>query len=295
MTNLLTRTYIYLQVNNSKTELMVLDSHVHFWKYDNKRYEWIDDSMKMLQKDHLPFHLESTLRRNGVDGVVAVQAEQSEVETLFLAELAKTHTFIKGIVGWVELRDEKAAERLEYFTQFSSIKGYRHIAQGEPDNFFYDEHFRRGISLLEQYGLTYDILIYPHQLKAAIDLVGAFPQQPFILDHCGKPIIRDREIGKWEQDIQALASFQNVYCKLSGLFTEAKWKSWSVGDFYPYLDVVFKAFGPQRLVFGSDWPVMLVSGMYVQWKSLLEKYMENMLEEEKQAVFGGNCAEFYNL
>lgn len=274
---------------------MNIDAHVHFWKYDKQRLAWIDKSMKELQKDHLPEHLSLTLKRNDIDGVVAVQAEQSEMETHFLVELAKTHPVIKGVVGWIDLQADNAGERLQYFSQYPIIKGYRHVVQDEPQDFLARDNFRRGISALQAYDYTYDILVYHHQLKAAIDFVKAFPDQPFVLDHCGKPDINNKNIDAWKADIETLAGFPNVQCKLSGLFTEANWKTWSAGDFYPYLDVVFRAFGADRLLFGSDWPVMLLSGIYVQWKSLLDKYMEDYISDDREKVFGLNSTSFYNL
>lgn len=271
---------------------MVVDAHVHFWEYDRKRDTWMDD-MKILQQDYLPQTLQPTLKRNDVDGVIAVQASQAELETHFLVELAKTHSFIKGVVGWVDLRDEKINERLEYFSQYPVIKGWRHVLQGEPDNFMLEPEFLRGIKALQPFGYTYDILIYHHQLRAALELVAQAPEQPFIIDHCAKPNIAEKKINEWGKLIREMATQENVYCKLSGLFTEAKWKQWSAAEFYPYLDIVFDAFGTDRLLFGSDWPVMLASGIYVQWKSLLEKYMENLPLEEKAKVMGQNAERFY--
>lgn len=271
---------------------MVIDAHVHFWEYDRKRDTWMDD-MKILQQDYLPQTLQPTLKRNEVDGVIAVQASQAELETHFLVELAKTHSFIKGVVGWVNLRDEKINERLEYFSQYPVIKGWRHVLQGEPDNFMLEPEFLRGIKALQPFGYTYDILIYHHQLRSALDLVAQLPEQPFVIDHCAKPNIAEKKINEWSLLMREMATQENVYCKLSGLFTEAKWKQWSAAEFYPYLDIVFDAFGTDRLLFGSDWPVMLASGIYVQWKSLLEKYMENLPLEEKTKVMGGNAERFY--
>ena len=273
---------------------MVIDSHVHFWKYDKKRDEWMK-SMKILQQDYLPSTLAPTFKRNEVDGCVAVQADQSELETHFLVELAKTYPIIKGVVGWIDLKASNIDERLEYFSQYTIIKGYRYIVQSEPNDFLYKQEFHRGIQALLRYNYTYDVLIYHHQLKPAIDFVSKFPDQKFVLDHCGKPDIKHKKIEDWNTLITELASFPNVYCKLSGLFTEADWKEWSAGDFYPYLDTVFKVFRTDRLMFGSDWPVMLAAGIFVQWKSLLEKYMENFPDEEKQKVFGLNAIAFYNL
>jgi L-fuconolactonase len=273
----------------------MIDAHVHFWKYDKKRYDWIDDNMKILQKDYLPFHFMQTAERNEVTGCVAVQADSSELETLFLVELAKSHSFIRGVVGWVDLLSPNVEERIEYFKQFPVIKGYRHIVQSEPDDFMYREDFRNGIRALQANAYTYDILIYPQQLEAAADLVKSFPEQAFVLDHCAKPVVRKMEKDEWKQGIHKLAKYPNVYCKLSGLFTEAKWKNWSASDFYPYLEVVFEAFGTERLMFGSDWPVMLLSGIYVQWKSLLEKFMEHLNEDIKENIFFRNAERFYSL
>ena len=274
---------------------MTLDSHVHFWKYNKEDYSWIDRDMKVLRKDYLPTDIELTLKRNNIDGCIAVQATTTALETRFLAELAKTHPVIKGVVGWADLRSPEVAKYLDELRQYPSIAGIRHIVQSEPDDFLYNEKFRAGISLLSEYNYTFDILIFPQQLKAATDLVAAFPQQQFILDHCAKPNIKGRELEPWKAAIGELAAHPNVACKLSGLFTEAEWKQWSPHDFYPYLDVVFGAFGTGRLMFGSDWPVMLLSGIYVQWKSLIEKYMEEILPEEQENVMGLNARKIYGV
>ena len=274
---------------------MIIDTHVHFWKYDKKRDAWITDDMKILKQDQLPAHLLPTLKRNGVDGCVAVQAGQSEYETHFLVELSKSHQEIKGVVGWVDLLNKNLDERLQFFSQYNIIKGWRHVVQSEPDDFLLREDFQNGIKALASYNSTYDILIYHYQLKAALEFVSKFSKQKFVIDHCAKPDIGKKNIDEWKVLMKEMARHPNVYCKLSGLFTETKWKQWSPGDFYPYLDVVFEAFGAGRLMFGSDWPVMLLSGMYVQWKSLLEKYMENFVEEDRLKVFGENAIEFYNL
>jgi len=274
---------------------MIIDSHVHFWKYDKKRDAWITDEMKILKQDYLPAHLLTTLKRNDVDGCIAVQAGQTEYETYFLVELSKTHPEIKGVVGWVDLQNKNAEERLQFFSQYNSIKGYRHVVQSEPDDFLLREDFQNGIKALAKYQYTYDILIYHYQLKPALEFVSKFPYQKFVIDHCAKPDIGKKDIDSWRTLINEMAQHPNVYCKLSGLFTETKWKQWSAGDFYPYLDVVFEAFGTDRLMFGSDWPVILLSGIYVQWKSLLEKYMENFVEEDRLKVFGENAVEVYKL
>lgn len=271
-----------------------IDTHVHFWKYDQNRDAWMND-MKVLQQDYIPHHIEHILKRNDVDGCVAVQADQSEVETRFLCELSKSHPFIKGVVGWVDLCADNLEDRLHHFTQYQEIKGYRHIVQGESNDFLLRKDFQRGVKTLQAFNYTYDILIYHYQLKPALSFVSLLPDQKMVIDHCAKPDIKHKEIEEWARLMREIAKHPNIYCKLSGLFTEARWKAWSAGDFYPYLDVVFEAFGTDRLMYGSDWPVILVSGMYVQWKSLLEKYMENYAEEDREKVFGGNAVQFYNL
>lgn len=274
---------------------MIIDSHIHFWKYDRDTYAWIDSSMKDLQRDFLPEHLEPTLKRNGVDGIVLVQADQSELETHFMVEMANTHSFIRAVVGWVDLRADNLADRLEYFSQYQKIRGWRHIAQGEPDGFLSSATFRRAMPLLREHNYTYDLLVYARQLSQAAELVEACPDNQFVLDHGGKPDIRSGEMEIWKEQIYRIAAHPGTSCKLSGLFTEAKWKKWSAADFYPYLDVLFDAFGSNRLLFGSDWPVMLLSGIYVQWKSLLEKYMENLPEDDRAAVMGENAVRVYRL
>lgn len=274
---------------------MKVDSHVHFWKYDKAKDGWITNDMKILKQDYLPEHISLSFKNNDIDGCVAVQASQTELETHFLVELAKTHDIIKGVVGWIDFQNENIHERLKYFSQYRIIKGWRHVVQSEPHDFLSRENFQTGIAALQSYNYTYDILIYHHQLKPALEFVSKFPDQKFVIDHCAKPDIANKKIDEWKSLMQEIAKHPNVYCKLSGLFTEAKWKQWSAGEFYPYLDVVFEAFGTNRLLFGSDWPVILLSGIYVQWKSLLDKYMENFDSEEKEKVFGGNAIQFYNL
>ena len=274
---------------------MVIDSHVHFWKYDKVRDAWITKDMQILREDYLPGTLSTTLKRNGVDGCIAVQADQSELETLFLYELAKTYPIIKGVVGWVDLLGDDVQNRLNYFTQYPVVKGFRHIVQSEAEGFLLQPKFINHVALLQAHGYTYDILVMPHQLKETLQFVEKLPEQKFVIDHLAKPYIRKKEMNDWKRDINAIAQNPHVFCKLSGLFTEAQWKEWHAGDFYPYLDVVFEAFGTDRLMFGSDWPVMLLSGIYVQWKSLLEKYMENFEEETIAKVMGGNAVQFYNL
>ena len=274
---------------------MTIDSHVHFWNFDAVRDSWITDEMKILRQDHLPGHLSSLLSNNDIEGCVAVQAVQSEAETFFLSGLSKTNPFIKAVIGWVDLQDEHIDQRLEYFSGFPEIKGWRHIVQAEPDDFLAGYKFKRGIRALAAFNYTYDLLLYHHQLKQGLEFVSRFPEQKFVIDHCAKPDIGNKRMDDWKMYMKEIASCPNVYCKLSGLLTETKWNDWAPADFYPYLDTVFELFGTDRLLFGSDWPVLQLSGTYGQWKDLLLGYMEKYPETDRQKIFGLNAIKFYNL
>jgi len=274
---------------------MIIDAHQHFWFYDPVRDAWITEDMQSIRRDFLPADLEPVLQENSVDGCVAVQAAQSEDETLLLLKLAEAYDIIKGVVGWVDLQSEKVYERLEYFSQYEELKGFRHVVQAEPDDFMTRPEFIRGVRQLNAFDFTYDILIYPNQLKAALHLVRAVPEVSFIVDHMAKPRVKDQEITKWSNYMAQIAKQPNVYCKVSGLVTEGDWKNWQKEDFYLYLDAVFEYFGPDRLVFGSDWPVCLVAAEYAQVKDILEAYIKPWGEEVRQKVFGANAVKFYNL
>ena len=275
---------------------MRIDAHQHFWRFDPARDTWITDKMSGLRRDFLPDDLMPELRANRLDASIAVQADQSEEETHFLLKLAERHPFITGVVGWVALTSPKIAERLSYFRQFEKLCGFRHIVQAElDDRFMLREDFLNGIASLAGFDFTYDVLIYPHQLPAAIELASRFPEQLFVVDHLAKPSVRARQIDPWAGDIHTLAACPNVYCKLSGLITEADWHRWNPGDFKSYLDVVFDAFGPERLMFGSDWPVCLLAGSYSQGLQLISGYLRHRPAHEREAVFGGNAARFYGL
>lgn len=273
----------------------MIDAHVHFWKFNKVKDAWITDEMKLLQSDYLPSHLDPILKENNIDGIIAVQADQRENETRFLLRLANENPIIKGVVGWIDLQDENLDNKLLYYSKYSIIKGFRHIVQNEPDGFLKNKKFLNGIKALQDFNFTFDILIYENQLKEAIEFVNKFPNQKFIIDHCAKPSIKINRINEWQNLIIEMAKNKNVYCKVSGLITEAKWNCWNEKDLYPYLDVVFENFGTDRLLFASDWPVILLSGSYTNWKKLLENYMNNFSKKEKQMVFGENAIKFYNL
>jgi L-fuconolactonase len=275
---------------------MRIDAHQHFWRYNPARDGWITEEMSIIRRDFLPDDLLPELHACEIDGCIAVQADPSEDETLFLLDLAAHCDKIKAVVGWVNLSAPNVAERLEYFSQFKKLRGFRHVAQSEPaDRFLLGDDFCRGIRALQNFGFAYDILIYPRQLPAAIELVQRFPEQKFVLDHMAKPHIRTGEIDSWAAQIRRLAASPNVYCKLSGMVTEAHWDRWRTEDFRPYLDVVFEEFGCGRLMFGSDWPVCLVAGNYRQVKDLIDDYVQIFPEEKRKLIFGANAAAFYGL
>jgi L-fuconolactonase len=283
--------------NGSGASPVRIDAHQHFWKYDPVQYSWINDEMWVIRRDYAPTDLLPLLQAAGMDGCVTVQVNQSEEENEELLELAARHDFIKGVVGWVDLRNPAVEERLEWYRAKPKIKGFRHILQGERDRaLMLKPGFKRGIGLLKKFGYTYDILIFPDQLGYTRDFVASFPDQPFIIDHIAKPYIKDRYITEeWKDAIRAVAAFPNVSCKISGMVTEADWKHWKPEHFKPYLDTVVDAFGPKRIVFGSDWPVCLVAAAYEQVLAIVEDYFSTFSADERAAFFGGNAAEFYDL
>lgn len=275
---------------------MTVDSHQHFWHYDLARHAWITDEMSAIRRDFLPDQYESECAANGVDASVVVQVDQTESETSFVLGLAERFPRIAGVVGWVDLRSPHVEERLRHFSQFKKLRGFRHIAQAEPDDrFLVQPAFLDGIAQLRAFNFTYDILVYPKQLPAAIELASRFPRQPFVLDHVAKPLIKARTLEPWASHIKTLAQNPNVFCKLSGLVTEADWQNLKPDDFRPYLDVVFAAFGPDRLMFGSDWPVCLVAASYAQVKRLIESYVNANAPEHTEKIFGANAIQFYGL
>ena len=276
--------------------MMKIDSHQHFWRYNPTRDAWITDAMSTLRRDFLPLELEAECRAKGIHASVAIQTDQSEVETLFLLDLAKKNLRIAGVVGWVDLASTKIDDRLQFFSRHEKLCGFRHIAQTEPDDhFLVQPDFVRGISHLRQFGFTYDILIYPKQLPAAIELVSKFPEQRFVIDHLAKPEVKSKNIEFWAMHVRRIAESPNVYCKLSGLVTQADWQNWEPADFTPYLDIVVDAFGPDRLMFGSDWPVCLLAASYVQVKQIVGDYVHSFTVEQKENIFGGNAIRFYGL
>lgn len=275
---------------------MRIDTHQHFWQYNPERHAWIDDSMKKIKKDFLPIDLKSILESNKIDGCISVEAHSSEDETNFLLNLAKDNRFIKGVIGWVDLLKPDVKERLQQFKQYPKFKGVRHAVQAEPDiNFMLREDFQKGISQLKEFDLVYEILIFPPYLPAAIRCVQNNPGQIFVLNHIAKPYIKDKKIEPWATQIKDLARNPNVYCKLSGMVTEADLNYWIEGDLAPYMDTVINAFGTSRVMFGSDWPVCLLAASYEQVLSNVENYISDFSVDEKNCILGLNAIKCYAL
>lgn len=273
-----------------------IDAHQHFWQFDPVRDSWIDESMIEIRRDFLPEDLEPILKKNGFDGCIVVQSDQTEAENDFQLKNAGKNSMVKGVVGWVDLCSPKVEERLEYYHQFKLMKGFRHMLQAEPDaSFMLQKSFLNGISLLQKFGFTYDLLIFSKHLENAKKLAKNFPDQSFVIDHIAKPNIKNQQIDDWKKNIQAIAELENVSCKVSGMVTEADWKNWKLADFTPYLEVVFEAFGANRVLFGSDWPVCNIAGGYKKMLSIVQNYTSALTQNEQELFWGGNATNFYTL
>ncbi|MCL6258111.1 amidohydrolase family protein [Aquiflexum sp. TKW24L] len=273
-----------------------IDSHQHFWNYSAESHSWMDESMLRIQRDFLPKDLKPLLEATGFGGCVAVQASQSESENDFLLSFAEQNDFIKGIVGWIDLQSKDLTDRLHYYSQHPKIKGFRHIIQDEPDlDFMLRPTFLHGISKLQEFGFTYDILIYPQHLPNAYTLAKSIPNQLFVIDHLAKPNIKGPEVEFWRKGLEKIASLENVHCKISGMVTEADWKSWEKEQFEPYIATALATFGIDRLMYGSDWPVCTLSATYKDAYWIVEDFFSSFSKSEQNKLFGSNASSFYKL
>jgi L-fuconolactonase len=276
--------------------MVKIDAHQHFWKYDPASLPWISEQMSVLKEDYLPPDLKAEMDKAGFDGCVAVQASQDEAETNFLLELAEQYDFVKGVVGWVDLQTYGVKSRLAHFARYPKMKGVRHIVQDEPDDqFLLNPDFMRGVKALPEFDLTYDILIFEKHLPVALQFVSYLPACRLVVDHIAKPLISKREFTPWQENMRSLGRYQNVYCKLSGMVTEADWQHWKPEDFTAYLDVAVEAFGTEKLMLGSDWPVCRLAGEYSKVMEIFDRYLEQFSEEEKARIYGQNAIDFYKL
>jgi len=275
---------------------MRIDAHQHFWLYNEVKDAWITDDMVVLKRNFLPNDISETLKRNGFDGAIAVQADQSHRETAFLVELSEFFKLIKGVVGWVDLRAERIEEYLEHFSKFPIIKGFRHIIEAEPEgDFLIREDFQRGLAALTKYNYTFDLLIRPRHYASTLLCVLNNPQQKFMLDHIAKPAIKTKEFDDWALFIEQLSKYPNVYCKISGLATEAEWKTWKLDHFSQYIDHVILSFGKDRVCFGSDWPVCELAATYEESIQIVEQKLDSFTAEEAEGFWGGVATKFYGL
>ena len=273
-----------------------IDAHQHFWQFDAVRDNWINVDMAILKNDFLPAELHALLKKNGMDGSVVVQSDQSEKENEFQLKNAEENDFIRGVIGWVDMQSPDLKDRLSYYQQFKKLKGFRHLLQGETQrNLMLKPSFKHGIGLLNKYGFTFDLLVLPDQLKYVKELVSTFPDQLFVVDHLAKPFIKNKDIASWKKNMTALTPYKNLYCKMSGMVTEADLKIWKQEDLIPYMDVVVETFGTNRLMFGSDWPVCLLAASYQQTKNVTDEYFSTFSTTEQEAFFGKNATDFYKL
>jgi L-fuconolactonase len=273
-----------------------IDAHHHFWRYNPAEYGWIDEPMGVLRRDFLPRHLTDEMRRAGVDGAVSVQARQSITETAWLLELAGKHECIRGVVGWVPLVSPKVADDLARFADHSKLKAVRHVLQDEQDDeFMLRSDFNEGVKALRPFGLAYDILIFERHLPVALTFVDRHPHQVFVVDHVAKPRIRQGLLQPWKDRLAELARRPNVYCKLSGMVTEADWHTWTPAQLQPYAESALEAFGAKRVMFGSDWPVCLLACSYGRWVEVVEGFISKLSAAEQQRVWSGTAIEAYRL
>jgi L-fuconolactonase len=274
---------------------MRVDAHQHFWRYSAEEYDWIDDSMQTLRRDFLPTDLAPLLAVNGIDASVAVQARQTEEETAWLLELAGANDIIAGVVGWTDLRASGLGERLARYAGHSKLKGFRHVLQGENDAFMLQPEFVEGVAALHDHGLRYDILVFERQLASVRTLVDELPPMPLVIDHIAKPDIRNSSYDAWAEHMTAIARHDNVWCKVSGMVTEADWYNWSRQTFERYLALIFDAFGDDRVMFGSDWPVCTVAADYARVFDIVADFVARKFPRAEASVFGGAASAFYGL
>ena len=273
----------------------VIDAHHHLWRYSEAEYGWISPEMDVLKRDFLPDELWREMQDAGVNGAVVVQARQSLNETRWLLRHAEENPFIRGVVGWLPLADGDVANLLRELGEAERLKGLRHIVQAEADGFMLGERFNSGVASLRGTGLVYDLLIHEGQMQEAAEFVMRHPEQVFVLDHLAKPKIKGEEIEPWRTNLFALAKAGNVYCKISGMVTEADWGDWTLEGLRPYLVAAMEAFGPERLMAGSDWPVCLVASGYGRWWDVLRKWLQDVTVEQRDAILGETAKRVYRL
>ncbi len=274
---------------------MAIDAHQHFWKYDLVRDAWITNDMHKIKKDFMPEDLKPLLDENGIEGCVAVQADQSETETGFLLGLADNHSWIKGVVGWIDLLADDHEQRLDHFKKHPKFKGVRHILQAEPDGFISNPRFIKGVAALSKRGLTYDILTHEKQLVEVLTFINKLPTMNLVIDHISKPNIKNKLFKLWSAHMKEISTYEHVHIKLSGMVTEADWSSWTIDDLKPYVDFCLENFPTDRLMFGSDWPVSLLAGSYTKVAGVFLECIKGLPQSDQDQIMGSTAIKFYNL
>ncbi|RXG11936.1 L-fuconolactonase [Leeuwenhoekiella aestuarii] len=275
---------------------MIIDTHQHFWQYNPVKHDWIDEEMAVIRHDFMPQDLQPVYEEHDVTGCIAVQADQTLDENTFLLNLADEYNFIKGVIGWVDFQSDSVQQDLDYYAEMPLMKGYRHVVQAETDpSFLLRKSFLSGISKLKDTGAVYEILVFAHQLPAVLEFVKLFPEQQFVIDHIAKPNIKEGYIDSWALLMRAIASYENVSCKVSGMITEADYKTWKTIDLMPYMNVVFEAFGPDRIIYGSDWPVCLAAGSYSQVLNVAKAFAGQLSKDERELFFYKNAQRIYTI
>ncbi|MCM2372175.1 amidohydrolase family protein [Aporhodopirellula aestuarii] len=276
---------------------MLIDSHHHLWKYDPAEYGWINDEMSVLKQDFLAPQLREIAGSNDIDGFVSIQARQIVAETRDLLKIAATEPLIRGVIGWVPFAEPDVASAIDEFADNGLLKGFRHVVQDEPDDRFLDgTDFNAGMRNLAGRDLVYDLLVFPKQLPAAIDFADRHPDIPMVLDHIAKPAIESANFDEtWRRDFCELARRDHVSCKFSGVATEVRDPSWSIETLRPYWDVALEAFGTDRLMYGSDWPVCLLATEYTRWLDTVRELAAPLSNDEQENFFAGNATRAYRL
>tara|TARA_A100001015_G_scaffold146213_1_gene162100 strand:+ start:362 stop:1195 length:834 start_codon:yes stop_codon:yes gene_type:complete len=274
---------------------MDIDTHNHFWIYDPLEYDWIDGSMSLLKRNYLPEEFSNVLANAAIGGCIAVQARQSDAETDWLLKLSDEFKIIKGVIGWVDLCNLNLHEFLEQKHQHNKLKGFRHVLQGEEDDFMLNPDFIRGIKILSEHDYCYEILVYENQLKSVRKLLNQLPEMRLVIDHIAKPNIKAKPDQDWIHDLKAISLHKHVYCKLSGMVTEADWENWTPENIFPFIEHTITCFGENRVMYGSDWPVCLLAAKYNEVKNLLEQYLATQCKDSRDKIFSSNAKEFYRL
>jgi L-fuconolactonase len=274
---------------------MKIDAHQHFWQYDREKHAWIDDEMKIIRRDFPPNDLFPLLEEAQIDGTVAVQADETWRETEYLLDLTSQYPWIKAVVGWVDIGNPKLGDYLDIASESPKLKGFREILQSRKPDYMLRSEFIKGIHELGKRGFTYDILIFPEHLDASLQLVSKCPNQPFVIDHLAKPKIKTGEWKEWRKKMALLAERELVYCKLSGMITEADLKKWTYEEILPYMEIALELFGPQKLMYGSDWPVCLIAGEYERVWEAINRFTDALSAGEKERILGGTAKEFYRI